>query len=236
MTRPRALLAALALAGAVTTTAAAMPVPIGPDLQRLGWRALAFSGAPPARFTGLADGTLMVETDAGVSLLYRALAAGDGGPCLAWSWRVDRSTVPATDLARKGGDDRPLMILVGFPDTAAGASLSARIGRLLHGGALPEGRVLAYVWGGREAGGRPFALPHMPVPSHARILRPADAPTRTWFAERIDLDADHRAAFGAPAPAPRYVAVAADSDDTATRSLARVAGLAFGADCARSNS
>ena len=59
------------------------------------------------------------------------------------------------------------------------------------------------------------------------ILRSGDAPTGQWFTEQIDFAADFERAFNARAPAPAYVAVSADADDTIGQSLALIADIAF---------
>ncbi len=50
-----------------------------------------------------------------------------------------------------------------------------------------------------------------------RVLRPADAPRGRWLAERADLAADWRAAFGGEPPPVQEIAVGTDVDDTGTR-------------------
>ena len=48
-----------------------------------------------------------------------------------------------------------------------------------------------------------------------------------WYDERIDFRADFERVFGYPPPAPDFIAVSGDSDDTMQRSSGRIAGLMF---------
>jgi hypothetical protein len=214
--------------------AAETVVPIGLDLAGLGWRELTFKGKTPNRFRGHEDGRLEVLTAQSVSLLYHLIRVDPVlTPCLAWRWRVDRAMEP-TDLTRKGGDDRPVAVYVAFPYVASSSSPGERLKRFLveqvEGPDAP-GRVLIYVWGGRDARGDSFASPHMGASGAMRILRPGDAPLGTWQEERVDIAVDYRRAFGAAPPPTQYVAVAGDSDDTGSASAATVAGLSFRPAC-----
>ena len=61
----------------------------------------------------------------------------------------------------------------------------------------------------------------------AVLLRGGEASAKTWYGETRDIAADAARAFASP-PRPatlRYIAVSADTDDTATSGRARIAGL-----------
>jgi hypothetical protein len=89
---------------------AAPPTP----LEAAGWSHLTFRRIPPTRFKLGAGGAIEIEADRSSSILYRAIRVDPAAtPRLGWRWRVDAG-VRATDLARKGGDDRALAVLVGF--------------------------------------------------------------------------------------------------------------------------
>jgi len=59
------------------------------------------------------------------------------------------------------------------------------------------------------------------------ILRPGATPTGRWFRESVDFAADFKKMFGYPPTAPMYIALSADSDDTASRSVALISDIAF---------
>ena len=48
------------------------------------------------------------------------------------------------------------------------------------------------------------------------------------FDEKVDFIADFEAAFGYPAPAPSYIAISGDADDTESVSEASIVGIIFG--------
>lgn len=213
--------------------AAAMPAlaDVGEELAGLGWRELVFRDKRPNRFAAAEGSGVRVEGGGAVSVLYRDLAGVDlaATPVLAWRWRVDAAP-PPTDLARKGGDDRALAVYVGFAFDAARAGAVERgrwaVLRRLAGRELP-GRVLTYLWGGDGRAEDWFDNPYLDGAGRMRVLRGPDAPLGEWFGERVDLAADHEAAFGERPTAPRQLSISADSDDTASRAAGTVAGLGF---------
>ena len=74
-------------------------------------------------------------------------------PILTWRWRVDAAP-PATDLTKKGGDDRALALYIAFAFDPARAGAFERVTLVavakLAGKQLP-GRVLTSMWGGDKA-------------------------------------------------------------------------------------
>ena len=74
--------------------------------------------------------------------------------------------------------------------------------------------------------GVPFANPYYDGGAIV-VLRGGEASAKTWYGETRDIAADAARAFASP-PRPatlRYIAVSADTDDTATSGRARIAGL-----------
>jgi hypothetical protein len=53
-------------------------------------------------------------------------------------------------------------------------------------------------------------------------LRHARSETGRWFEERVDLDADWRAAFGGDPPHLQEIAIGTDVDDTSSRVDAQI--------------
>lgn len=219
-----------ALALVVTGIAIARPLgyssaPIGPDLEQAGWQLIAFSGKPATRFAGKPDGSIEVVAERSVAFLYRDVSALSGHQrYLFWRWRVDE-TIPATDLSRKGQDDRPLALHLSFPGDRRN-SLWQSLRRMLVDVPL-SGKVITYVWGGAGRRGDRLQNPYLRRDGVLYILRPSDAPTGQWFTEKIDIDADFSRAFGYSAPSPMYVLLSADTDDTASRSMGSIADIVF---------
>ena len=204
-------------------------LPVRPDLAKAGWKVLTFAGKTATRFTGRVDGAIEVTAANSVAILYRKISGGDRQKRqLSWRWRVDKTT-PATDLSRKGDDDRPLALHVGFPKdpdrTGLLERLETAVAEIL-GVPLP-GKVLTYVWGGKGRRGDTIINPYIPSDGTMIILRSGDAPTGQWFTEQIDFATDFERVFNYRAPAPAYVAVSADADDTMGQSLALITDIAF---------
>ena len=215
----------------VSGLATAIPIdnislPIGPDLERAGWKVLTLSGKPPTHFVGRADGTIKVTSESSVAFLYLEVpAASQHKRHLSWRWRVDL-TMSATDLSRKGYDDRPLALHVSFPSRSHEGDLWQRLRRAFIGVPL-SGKLLTYVWGGTGQRGDKLANPHVNGDGVIYILRSGHAPTGRWFTEKIDITADFERAFGYEAPSPTYIVVSADTDDTAGRSIGVIADIIF---------
>ncbi|MBD0272227.1 MAG: DUF3047 domain-containing protein [Acetobacteraceae bacterium] len=190
----------------------------GGSLEAAGWRHGEWRGVPPARFRALPGGGVAVRGEAQASFVWRPLSGAPG--CLSWRWRVDEGP-PATDLTRRGGDDKALSVAVGFsgwpPDAGAWQRARHGIAQAAAGDRPLPRSVLLYVWGGTGREPALFAPPYLGGLARVRVLRPADAPRGRWLPERVDLAADWRAAFGGEPPPVQEVALGTDVDDTASR-------------------
>jgi hypothetical protein len=90
--------------------------------------------------------------------------------------------------------------------------------------------MIAYVWGGTGQEARPFVNPYMNGLGKVHVLRPASTEAGRWFAEKIDLAKDWRAAFhGATAPPVLEVMIGTDVEDTGARLDARIERIRFSA-------
>lgn len=163
---------------------------------------------------------LGVRSDGSVSMAYVRLGEAFWTAKQAvWSWSVAEG-VPATDLTQKGGDDRNLSIYAVFlPESKATELKDAGIRTLL---GEDSARVLVYVWGGDHARGDVLASPYLGDRGRTIILRPTGTGA---FAEKVDLAADYKRAFGGTAGVLVGLAVSADSDDTDTSINASISGL-----------
>ncbi len=163
---------------------------------------------------------LGVRSDGTVSVLYRPVPDDAWGANAAnWSWQVSQG-VPATDLTKRGGDDRNLAMYFVFADQETAETLNKRsLRRLLRNQNI---RVLAYVWGGDATRGDILPSPYLDKRGVTVIRRPAGLGS---FSEQVNLDADLKRAFGQRPPALIGVAVSADSDDTDSKISATISGL-----------
>ena len=184
-----------------------------------GWSEQRFSLFSGNEFSLQGD-TLAVRSDRTVSLLWTRLPETMWGKRQAgWDWAVDRS-VPATDLTRKGGDDRNLSLYFLFlPEQAAREGRNRGVKALLDN---PDVRVLMYVWGGDHARGQILPTPYLGPRGRTVIRRGAGTGSG---AERVDLARDFQRAFGGQPESLVGIAVSSDSDDTGTEVVARISRL-----------
>lgn len=200
--------------------ALAAPVQAGPVVFDKSWSTQRFSLFSSNKY-GFDGGTMTIVSDGSVSIAYHQLPVEEWGARRAsWAWDVSQS-VPATDLAKKGGDDRNASLYFVFlPETEARAlGPKASIGKLL---TADSARVLVYVWGDGRGRGTMLNSPYLGPRGKTVILRPAGTGAHR---ENVDLAADYRRAFGGVPGALVGLAVSADSDDTNSRIRARVSGL-----------
>jgi hypothetical protein len=202
------------------------------EVEALGWRKMQWDGIRPAEFSATHTGGVRIEGQGQGSLVTRP-ASGAAG-CLAWRWRVDAGP-PATDLARRGGDDRAVAISIGFAGFGPSAGFATRTQHAVAQASAGERRlprsVLSYVWGGTgregQGGGSAFFdSPWTAGITKLRVLRPADAPRGQWVEERVDLGADWRAAFGGTeVPQLVDISISSDTEDTRARVDVQVEGV-----------
>ncbi len=140
----------------------------------------------------------------------------------AWSWTVDQS-VPATDLSRKGGDDRNISLYFVFvPENLAPGLEGANIRSLLGN---DDVRIMQYAWGGNHSRGQVIPSPYGPQGQGVTIaLRQAGTGS---FSESVDLAADYARAFGNEKGALVGLAVSGDSDDTDSVIRAAIGNLSL---------
>lgn len=232
-----ALLPALAAAGLVATA----PAPpafsaMAPGGEIRGWQLQTVRGRPPASFALVTDGdgatVLEAAADGAVAALATELSVDPQQfPVLRWRWKV-ANLLAASDLRRRDGDDYPARVYVMFDYDPARLPLATRLrlrlARWLYGRQVPAA-ALCYVWDTR-------APPGTVVPNaytdrvRMIVLRNADDGAGQWRAERRDVAADFRAAFGEAPPPVSGVAVATDTDDTGEQARAWFGDLAFTAD------
>lgn len=165
---------------------------------------------------------LGIVSDRAVSLVWTRLPRSEwNARAASWNWRVDQS-VPATDLGRKGGDDRNISLYFVFlPEAEAGRLQGANIRQLMGNDQV---RILQYVWGGNHGRGQIIGSPYAPGQGVTVALRQAGTGAHS---EQVDLARDFRRAFGVEPGALVGLAVSADSDDTGTSIRAAIGALAL---------
>lgn len=172
---------------------------------------------------GFKGNTMSIASDGAVSLAYARVKPGLWGAKSAkWSWAVNQS-VPATDLGKKGGDDRNASLYFVFLPQAEAEALGGKadVRKLL---TSDSARVLTYVWGDNRKRGTILASPYLGPRGKTVLLRAAGTGT---FSESVNLATDYRRAFGGTPGALVGLAVSADSDDTKTAIRASLSGLSL---------
>ncbi len=167
--------------------------------------------------------TLSMTSNSSVSIAWSRVDQSNwGSNGASWGWTVAQS-VPATDLSRKGGDDRNISLYFVFvptdvAPTLAGAGIRALLGR-------SDVRVIQYAWGGNNAVGSVIASPYGKSGTGVTIpLRQAGTGNAS---ERVDLAADYARAFGGQKGSLIGLAVSGDSDDTASVISAAIGNLSL---------
>ncbi|MEI4263175.1 DUF3047 domain-containing protein [Roseovarius sp. D0-M9] len=207
------MIKAIGLCAALILPAQALAIPLS------GWTEQRFSLFSGNDWRQGSD-SVSVASNGAVSMLWTNLPTADWGARTAsWSWSVSTS-VPATDLTRKGGDDRNLSLYFVFmPEEIARQNANAGIRQLLK---VREARVLMYVWGGNAPRGSLLPSPYLGNQGKTIVLRPAETGSAN---EQVDLAADYRRSFGEAPTALVGLAISADSDDTNTTITAGLSRL-----------
>ncbi|WP_300588020.1 DUF3047 domain-containing protein [Marivita sp.] len=169
---------------------------------------------------GFNGSSVSVASNGSVSLAYRPLPESYWGASSAkWSWSVQEG-VPATDLRKKGGDDRNLALYFVFlPESEAQALKGASVRQLLSNDAA---RVLVYVWGGAHNRGAVLSSPYLGNRGKTIVLRGSGTGSAN---ESVNLARDYANAFGGGGTALVGLALSGDSDDTDSRIRASISGL-----------
>jgi len=199
-------------------------------LAAQGWRVLSFDGQAQNRFRSHKGREIEVKTEKSVSVLYKQIDVDlTATPRLQWAWKVDKP-IPATDLTKRGQDDRSLALYVSFPFDEERAGFWERFVRSLvvaFKGEDTPGRVLSYVWGGDVAHGTVLQSPYLKSAGALIALKGAGDATGTWHDETVNIAQDYERVFGVPANQPYQIAISADSDDSGASGRGYVRDIRF---------
>ncbi len=186
------------------------------------WDAVNFRNIPKTNFS-FRDNSLIIQSNRSASVIYSAVPPHlHSSSSASWSWSVEKS-VPPTDIAQKGGDDRNIALYFVFTDkkTAARAGKNANIKRLL---SSRKSRLLIYVFGGSREVGSYVPSPYFRGRGTSIITRKAGVGS---YKETVDLAADFKRAFGTKPDVLVGLAVSSDSDDTGASATAKLSPIHF---------
>lgn len=201
--------------------AGGMAFKFGPDLAASDWRYMSFPRRPGVKFTAHGDDTVIVQTNAGVGVLWHPVPRKVSKARKAqWRWRVTKGVGP-TDLTKKGGDDRILAVYFAFTNDKVAVKDIDLMDLLRRG----RGDVLMYVWGGAVKPGTMLPLPYFNGRGRTVVKRAANTKSGVWFDEKVDVRGDFRRAFGRTPGHLVAIAVSSDADDTGGLNVAALADL-----------
>jgi hypothetical protein len=164
------------------------------------------NGEPALRATSHCSASGLVLPLEGVDLVET--------PRLRWRWLVERPLATDASERAKDGDDFPARVYVAFTFVPERAGLleraRQRLGQSLYGEQIP-GSAINYVWSRAEPEGATW---DNPFSESSKMVSLAQGPGDAWRVEEVDLRADYRRLFGAEPPAPLFLALMTDSDNT----------------------
>jgi hypothetical protein len=210
--------------GEFTTTASIPPAP---------WQMVHLDKrVAPTRYQVIAwDGVVAVEAVAehSMALLARPLDINlQQTPILCWLWRVDAPLVSA-DMNKKSGDDYAARVYVSFKLPPQQISLGTRVklglARTIYGNHVPDAAI-NYIWDNRYPVGTLQANAYTNR-TQMLVLQSGAGQAGRWVAQRRDVLADARLAFGLVDPNAVQLAIAADTDNTGESARAGFAHLHF---------
>jgi hypothetical protein len=177
------------------------------------------------------DRVLRLKTEASYGTLVHAVAGWrpDPGSTLSWRWQLVQPLAQA-DLRTREGDDAALKVCVMYDMPLERVPfLERNLLRLARSGSgelLPAATV-CYVWDAALPAGTTLANPYSRR-VRTIVLDGKDSTPGSWRMQERRIHADFLRLFGDEAqsvPPVLAIAVGADSDNTAGRSLAYIAGL-----------
>lgn len=190
------------------------------------WRVVKLGNTKPTiyhRTTVTNAPAIEARVDSSMALLARPINVDlERTPILCWSWLV-HETVAKGDIRKKSGNDFAARVYIAFdmPDSAisAGAKMKLGMARRVLGRDLPDAAV-TYVWDNRSPVGVAMKSPYTDR-QQLIVAQTGNERAGKWVAERVDVAADFRRAFGGKPGRPTELAIAADGDNT--KSVGRAA-------------
>ncbi|SCK40868.1 Protein of unknown function [Variovorax sp. HW608] len=199
------------------------------------WRFTTLPNKAPTRFEVVQeDGKRVLKVDADQSygnLVHPAHLPLNNNAMLAWRWRVEEF-VEGADLRTRAGDDGAAKVCVFFDfptdKLPVGERTRLALARKATGEDVPS-EALCYVWDNKEAKGTELTNAFTKRVQMIILESGATSKPGTWVAERRNLLADYKRAFGGEAgdtvPDIVAVAISADSDNTHGHGIAYFSDL-----------
>jgi hypothetical protein len=190
----------------------------GSSLSGSGWETVQFALISRAKFTGAGD-AVKIRTEGNGALIWKPVPNELAGAQKAsWSWAATKA-VPATNLARKGGDDRVVSVYFLFGSEGDVGKSATRLLR------SDTTRAVVYTFGSDVKRGTVVSSPHMGKRGKFIVLRSVANADGQLMAENADLAKDYERLFGETPNRLLGVAISSDSDDTGAVNEAVVQGV-----------
>ncbi len=213
--------AALALLGTALVARAAVALELAlPTPGTAEWQPLEFSSIPQhTRYELVEAGqsrALRAVSECAASALVLPLEGFDlrKTPRLRWRWKLEVALNARADERTKDGDDFAARVYVAFAFVPERAGLLERARHRLSASLYRErlpGSAINYVWTRAVPEGATWENPFAP---RSKMVSRGRGPLSEWRVEEVDLLADYERLMGAEAPAPLFLALMTDSDNT----------------------
>jgi Protein of unknown function (DUF3047) len=201
--------------GFSTPAAKAEPVKFGSSLEGSGWETVQFALLSRASFRPN-GASIQIRTEGNGALIWKPLPeALKDARRASWVWSADQA-VPATDLTRKGGDDRVISVYFLF---GSEADIGKSVTRLLRSDTT---RAVVYTFGADVPRGTVLPSPHMGARGKFIMLRSVSAANGKALTETVDLARDFQRLFSQKPDRLLGLAISSDSDDTGAINAATV--------------
>jgi hypothetical protein len=201
--------------GCSAPAAKAESINFGSSLEGSGWETVQFALLSRASFQPN-GASVRIRTEGNGALIWKPLPeAFSEARRAAWTWSADQA-VPATDLTRKGSDDRVISVYFLF-GSAADVGKSAT--RLLRSDTT---RAVVYTFGSDVPRGTVLPSPHMGARGKFIMLRSVSAANGKAMTEKVDLAKDFQRLFSQKPDRLLGVAISSDSDDTGAINAATI--------------
>ncbi|MCJ7602896.1 MAG: DUF3047 domain-containing protein [Desulfobulbaceae bacterium] len=149
-------------------------------------------------------------------------------PVLSWKWKV-ANIYEKGDVTKKEGDDYPARIYITFAYDADKVGLWERVKfntiKLLYG-EYPPVNAINYIWASKAP--QELITPN-PYTDRVKmiVIESGSDMLNQWIAEKRDIAADYRKAFGEDPPAISGIAIMTDSDNTGESATAWYGDIIF---------
>jgi len=149
-------------------------------------------------------------------------------PLISWKWKV-ANTYEKGDVSKKAGDDYPARIYITFAYDAGKVGLWEQLKfntvKLLYG-EYPPISAINYIWASKAPQG--LTTPN-PFTDRVKmiVIESGSDKLNQWMAEKRDIVADYRQAFGEDPPTISGIAIMTDSDNTGENATAWYGDITF---------